>query len=117
MLRLLSLSFLLSVAFNSIAQQSNTGETSLTPSSLRPNFPSKKEVSKRERIARTPKSTIDLQREYYERVEAVMKARKKMARLSEKPQYSNPMYFGHRRPPKKHSPEKMRFCKECGLRH
>jgi hypothetical protein len=117
MLRLLSIWSLLAVATNLLAQENSPPETSLRPSSLQPSFPTKKEIAKREKIARTPKTTIDLQEEYYERVEAVMKARKKMARLSQKPQYSNPMYFGHRRPPKKHSAEKMRFCKECGIRH
>ena len=27
------------------------------------------------------------------------------------------MYFGHKRPPKKRPANKMKFCKECGIRH
>lgn len=61
--------------------------------------------------------TYGLVEEYYERMEAVAKARKKAARIMEKPQYSNPLYFGHKRPPKKRKPSKMKFCKVCGIRH
>jgi hypothetical protein len=100
-----------------LAMAQSPGENSLRPSSAQPRFPSKKEISKRERIALKPKTTVDLQKEYYERVESVMKARKKAARQMQKPQYSDPLYFGHKRPPKKRSPENMRFCKECGIRH
>lgn len=85
--------------------------------SLTPYYPEKKLTSKKQRRVDASKTTVDLQREYYERVEAVMKRRKKEARLMLKPQYSDPMYFGHKRPPKKHSPKKMRYCKECGIRH
>ena len=48
---------------------------------------------------------------------AVAKERDKAEREMAKPQYSNPMYFGHKRPPKKHKPGKMKYCKECGIRH
>jgi hypothetical protein len=92
-------------------------ENTLRPKGLPPKFPSEKEVRAREKNAFKPKTTVDLQKEYYERVESVMKARKKTARLMQKPQYSDPSYFGHRRPPKKRSVKNMRFCKECGIRH
>ena len=113
MRKLLIIFVILFVCFAAKGQSS--GENSLHPSTTK--FPSKKEISKRERTALKPKTTVDLQQEYYERVEAVMKARKKAARQMEKPQYSDPRYFGHKRPPKKRSPERMRFCKECGIRH
>jgi hypothetical protein len=83
---------------------------------LEPYYPEQKK-SRNQKSFSPGKTNIDLQREYYERVEAVMKARKKMARIMRKPQYSNPMYFGHKRPPKKHSPKKMKYCRECGIRH
>ncbi len=44
------------------------------------------------------------------------KNRKKAADL-DKPQYSDPMYFGHKRKPKKRPPGKRKLCKECGLTH
>ena len=35
----------------------------------------------------------------------------------EKPQYSDPSYFGHKKKPKKRPPGKKKFCKECGMYH
>ena len=61
--------------------------------------------------------TYGLEQEYYERMEEVAKLRRKNEKLMEKPQYSNPLYFGHKRPPKKRHPSKMKYCKECGIRH
>jgi hypothetical protein len=61
--------------------------------------------------------TFESEQKYYERMEELNKTRKKNEKLQEKPQYSDPMYFGHKRPPKKRKPGKMKYCKECGLRH
>ncbi len=36
---------------------------------------------------------------------------------SYKPQYNNPMYFGHKRPPKKNPVGKRKYCKECLMWH
>jgi hypothetical protein len=63
------------------------------------------------------KITYDQQQQYYERVVTVAKARQKAEKIMEKPQYSNPMYFGHKKMPKKRPPHKMKLCKECGIRH
>jgi hypothetical protein len=61
--------------------------------------------------------TYESEEKYYQRMEELNKTRRKNEKLSEKPQYSDPMYFGHKRPPKKRKPGKMKYCKECGLRH
>ena len=61
--------------------------------------------------------TYDGERRFYERMEELEKTRRKNEKLAQKPQYSDPMYFGHKRPPKKRKPGKMKYCKECGLRH
>jgi hypothetical protein len=61
--------------------------------------------------------TYNSEREYYERVEAFGKTRRKNEKMMMSPQYSDPTYFGHKRPPKKRPPHKMKFCKECGIRH
>lgn len=96
---------------------------SLNPSSEHEQFSSKasRKAAKKARKKASKRSsrgpTYGLVQEYYERMEAVAKERKKAARLMEKPQYSNPLYFGHKRPPKKRKPSKMKFCKECGIRH
>lgn len=55
--------------------------------------------------------------EFYERMEVNAKKREKMAKEMKKPQYSDPMYFGHKRPPKKRPPGKKKFCKECKMKH
>lgn len=41
----------------------------------------------------------------------------KLEREARKAQYSDPSYFGHKRPPKKRPAGKKKFCKECGLWH
>ena len=55
--------------------------------------------------------------EYHDRMKANAKAHKKAAKEMEKPQYSDPSYFGHKRPPKKRPVGKRKFCKECGIVH
>lgn len=55
--------------------------------------------------------------EYHQRVKEVQKRNEKYAKLSKKPQYSDPSYFGHKRKPKKRPPGKKKFCKECGIIH
>jgi hypothetical protein len=88
------------------------------PNSLNPySSNSKKEYAPRVSHKSSRGPTYNLQEEYYERMAEVAKKRKKIERLMEKPQYSNPLYFGHKRPPKKRKPSKMKFCKECGIRH
>lgn len=55
--------------------------------------------------------------EHYKLMEANAKKNEKIAKEMEKPQYSDPTYFGHKKPPKKRPPGKKRFCKECGMVH
>ncbi len=55
--------------------------------------------------------------EFYERMETNAKKHQKIAKEMEKPQYSDPSYFGHKRKPKKRPPGKKKFCKECGMYH
>lgn len=54
---------------------------------------------------------------FRENLSKVYKQKKKEAKLAEKPQYSDPLYFGHKKPPKKRPIGKRKFCKECGLVH
>ncbi len=123
-MRLLSLTLLLCFVF--IAGFSQTrkkkpedratyGES---PSSLHPGDQRKESKPREAKRPKTvQKSGRDLQQEYYDRVLAVAKAREKAERIMEKPQYSDPMYFGHKRKPKKRPPHKMKLCRECGIRH
>ncbi|MCB0495022.1 MAG: hypothetical protein KDC79_02710 [Cyclobacteriaceae bacterium] len=55
--------------------------------------------------------------EYEERMKAKAKEYKKLAKLIEKPQYSDPAYFGHKHKPKKRPPGKRKYCDECGMVH
>lgn len=61
--------------------------------------------------------TYGSEQEFYERMERLEKERRKNEKLMLKPQYSNPMYFGHKRQPKKRKAGKLKYCKECGIRH
>lgn len=74
---------------------------------------------RRPRVFKPKKQNVrhTAQYEFYERVEQAAKDRQRLLRKLSKPQYSNFLYYGHRRKPKIHSPEKMRYCNECGIRH
>lgn len=61
--------------------------------------------------------TYNAQKEYEERMAARAKTYRYNERMLMKPQYANPAYFGHKRKPKRHAPGKIRYCKECGIRH
>ncbi len=89
------------------------------PSSLDPTYPEReyKQPKKRSKKSSIQGPTYESDKEYAERMQATAKAKTKNERMLEKPQYSDPMYFGHKRPPKKHRPNKMKFCKVCGIRH
>ncbi len=89
------------------------GSNSLTP------------APKNERVYAAPKKTKNLrngptfsaEEDFRKRMEVVAKEKRKSEKEMMKPQYSDPSYFGHKRPPKKHSRKKMKYCKECGIRH
>ena len=91
--------------------------TTQQPNSLDPTSSSQKEYAPKMSRKASKGPTYGLEQEYYDRMEAVAKERRKTERIMEKPQYSDPSYFGHKRPPKKRKPSKMKFCKECGIRH
>lgn len=58
-----------------------------------------------------------LHQEFEARMRKVSKEKKKEAKMAEKPQYSNPSYFGHKRKPKIRPVGKRKFCKECHIVH
>ncbi|HEU5292410.1 MAG TPA: hypothetical protein VFU05_17305 [Cyclobacteriaceae bacterium] len=98
------------------AKEAETPASSNQPSSLNPNYSEKKyEPSKKKRP--TGKVTYNATEKFYERQEAIAKQERKAEKEMEKPQYSDPLYFGHKRPPKKRPPSKMKYCKTCGIRH
>nr|PZN51181.1 MAG: hypothetical protein DIU61_13805 [Bacteroidota bacterium] len=90
------------------------------PTSIDPSYPTMnyEPKGKSERRSNTKfEITYDAEKRFYEQMERVAKARKKAEKELMKPQYTDPMYFGHKRPPKKRPPGKMKYCKECGIRH
>jgi hypothetical protein len=90
-------------------------ETEQTPNSLAPNLPEKDYAPKKSKKGLELKYESD--EEYKKRMQATIKQKIKNERLMETPQYSDPSYFGHKHPPKKRKPSKMKFCKVCGIRH
>lgn len=42
---------------------------------------------------------------------------RKEAAMKMDPRYTDPLYFGHKKPPKKRPVGKQKYCKECGIRH
>lgn len=89
------------------------GATSLAPA------PQKEKVyapsKKTKNINNGP--TFSAEEDFRKRMELVAKQKRKAEKEMMKPQYSDPSYFGHKRPPKKRSRKKMKYCKECGIRH
>ncbi|MBY0432827.1 MAG: hypothetical protein K2U26_01825 [Cyclobacteriaceae bacterium] len=73
---------------------------------------SKKEVkSKKVNVKHTARY------EFYERVEQAAREKQKILKQLSKRQFSDHRHFGHKRPPKRRAPHKMRYCNECGIRH
>lgn len=101
-------------------KQDEPAPTSQQPSSLSPNStPQAQQLTKTKAKSKSPKLevTYDAERKYYQRAKEVSKERVKAEKESQKPQYSDPMYFGHKKPPKKRPLGKQKFCKECGMKH
>lgn len=88
-----------------------------SPSTVDPNFapPEAPRHHSKRRSGKGP--TVESQKEFADRMQATVKAKRRAEKELMKPQYTDPMYFGHRRPPKKRPPGKMKYCKVCGIRH
>ncbi len=96
------------------AQNYPSGPTSLSPA-VQPTYKVNKHTREVKRVQAKVKHSAEY--EFYDRVQKAAKMKKRALRKLAKPQYTNPLYFGHKNPPKKHPAHKMRFCKECGIRH
>ena len=94
-----------------------TNQSTTQPSSLNPSTPQKKYGPKKTKKGKLAEPTRGSEEDYFKRVAELQRTRRKNERIMEKPQYSDPMYFGHKHPPKKRPPGKMKYCKVCGLRH
>lgn len=90
-------------------------EQSNQPTTLNP-LPEKEYAPKASRKS-SKGPTYESEREYYQRMEQLEKTRRKNEKLMQKPQHSDPSYFGHKRPPKKRKAGQLKYCRECGIRH
>jgi hypothetical protein len=88
-----------------------------TPTSVEPYYPKKVYAPKVSKKKKSTGPTYEARDKFYDRLDAIERKRRKNERIGQIPQYNNFQYFGHRKPPKKRSPEKMRYCKKCGIRH
>jgi hypothetical protein len=119
----LLLLFILIAAFSYGYGQSRTPSNSTAPSSLQPGSvdasgkEQKTKASEQKKKTSGNKTTYDARERFYARMEDVAKANRKAEKEMQKPQYSDPSYFGHKKPPVKNPPAKMKYCKECGIRH
>ena len=59
----------------------------------------------------------EAQNNFYAQRELVAKQKRKAERTLSDTNYADSYHFGHKRPPKRHKPEDMKFCKVCGIRH
>lgn len=124
-MRILLSACLVLIATASLAQQSrkekkaakkeieNNQPTSLDPETNMP-MP---EVREPKKHTKSNGPTYNSQKEFEQRMKDRAKTNRRNEKLLMTPQYSNPLYFGHKRAPKKHSYKKIKFCQECGIRH
>ena len=97
--------------------ESNTLPKS-NPTSLDPTFPQKDYAHKKTSKKKTSTApTYASQKDFEDRMAQLHKTQRKNERLAMNPQYTDPSYFGHKRPPKKRPPSKMKYCKVCGIKH
>ena len=97
-----------------IAYGQNTRTAESRPTQRSYNLPAKKEKKKTSFLKVKKKTETEA---FRERLQKVYKQRAKEEKLFQKPQYSDPTYLGHKRPPKKRPVGKKKLCKECGIRH
>lgn len=93
--------------------QENKKDQSTSVESVLP----QKEYAPKKKKSKNSKTTYDARENFYDRQEALSKQRIKDEKNAVNPRYSDPQYFGHKRPPRKRAAHKMEFCKVCGIRH
>lgn len=103
---------LLMFSTESLAQNSRESETSAA-SKASSTFSKKNSAIKKRMKDKDDASLV----EYEKLMKANKKKYAKMQKGMEKPKYSDPTYFGHKRKPKKRDADKRKFCKECSMIH
>lgn len=84
-----------------------------------PKYQAYKKESKLQNLKKrlTFKKEVNEVEEFRERVSESYRKRARAEKKADKPQFKDPTYFGHKKPPKKRPPGKQKFCKECGMKH
>ncbi len=106
-----------SLAIVSFGQRKSKAEKADQSTSVESVYPKQDYSPKKKKKSKNSPTTYDARNNFYDRQEMLSKQREKNEKEGEKPQYSDQKYFGHKRPPRKRPPEKMKFCKVCGIRH
>ncbi len=116
--RYLLLAFLCISTLSYAQRKKKTSKNSSQVTSVGPYYPDankympkKKKVKSKDGISRQAQENAMVQRE------VVAKQKRKAEKVLAGTDYANTNYFGHKRPPKKRKPEKMKFCEICGIRH
>jgi len=105
---------ILLVSFSEImAQNSRDPNSSKTSTANTKTFKKSKKFSKKAYDQKYDQAIED----YKKLMKENKKKYAKMEKDMKKPQYSDPLYFGHKKPPKKRKTGKRKFCKECSIVH
>lgn len=101
------------------AQNTTLGDRNSDKLEVKSNHAKRAHISsKRQKILlKRAKVKHTAQYEFYARIEKAAKEKQRILKKMATPQYANPLYFGHKRPPKRNPVYKMKYCKECGIRH
>ena len=92
--------------------------TTLDPSSSSmPDYSTKHSKHTKSKKKKGSGPTYNSQKEFQDRMDERGKTYRKNEKNVVTEQYVNPMYFGHKKPPKKRPAHKMKLCKVCGIRH
>ena len=91
--------------------------TTLDPEGSMPDYSAKHAKHTKSKKKKGTGPTYDSQKQFQDRMDAKGKAFRKNEKNILTDQYTNPAYFGHKRPPKKRPANKMKLCKVCGIRH
>ena len=86
------------------------------PTPPKPVYQAEKQKKGLKKILSKKKDKSELEK-FRERMAEVRKEKRKEEKLAQKPQYTNPLYFGHKKPPKKRPLGKQKYCKVCQLKH
>jgi hypothetical protein len=107
---------LLVLLLSPVFSQKKKGKKNAPPTTVEPYYP-QREYGPKDEGKKKKGLTYEAQARYQDRVRALQKIQIVREENRAKAQSTNPLYFGHRRPPKKRPPEKMKFCKVCQIRH